>query len=107
MSVRRWAAGLAVLAVLMGGAVVTVLVVQVHQNFGEWGLSPSARPPKLVVGGRDYRRSTTAGRIAPEDVLLDHVAGGELYGPRSTDVPTVLELKTPDGVAAYELVGGP
>lgn len=107
MSVRRWAAGFAVLAVLLGGAVVAVLVVQVHSNFGEWGLSPSSRPPKLVVGGREYRRSTTAGSLAPHDVLLDHVAGGELYGPRNTDVPTVLELKTTAGVVSYELVGGP
>ena len=107
MSVRRWAAGFAVLAVLLAGAVVTVLVVQVHENFGEWGLSPSSRPPKIVVGGREYRRTTTATHVAPGDVLLDHVAGGELYGPRSTEVPTGLELKTPDGVVSYELVGGP
>ena len=82
-------------------------MVQVHKNFGEWGLSPSGRPPKLVIDGRQYRRTTTAAHVRPGEVLLDHVAGGELYGPKSTDVPTVLELKTPGGVASYELVGGP
>lgn len=107
MSTRRWAAGLGALAVLLGGVVVSVLVVQVHQNFGEWGLRPSARPPKLVVDGRTYRRTTTSRTVAPGEVPLDHVAGGELYGPGSGDFPTVLELKAPGGVTRYSLVGGP
>lgn len=111
MTARRWAAwaaGFAVLAVFMGAVVVAVLVVQVHEHYGEWGLAPSSRPPKLVYAGREYRRAGAAGGVAPGEALLDHVAGGELYGPRNAlDDPPVLELRTPQGVVRYSLVGGP
>lgn len=96
------------LAVLLGGVVVGVLVVQVHEHYGEWRLWPSSRPPKLVYGDREYRKADTVDDVEPGDVVLDHVAGGELYGPRSSRYdPTVLELKTPEGVTRYSLVGGP
>ena len=96
------------LAVLLGAVVVGVLVVQVHLHYGEWGLWPSSRPPKLMYGDREYRRSDTVAEVEPGDVLLDHVAGGALYGPKDSDYdPTVLELKTPEGVTRYSLVGGP
>ena len=105
MTARRWAAGLAALAVVLVGVVVAVLVTQVHQHFGEWRLRPSASPPKLLFGGREYRRATTVPGVPPGEVRLQPMAGGELYGP--SDHPTVVELKTPDRVTRYALVGGP
>lgn len=108
MTARRWAAGFAALAVVLGGVVVAVLVTQVHQHFGEWRLRPSATPPKLPFAGREYRRATTVPAIPPGEVRLEHTAGGELYGPPDRDDdPTLLELRTPDGVTQYALVGGP
>jgi hypothetical protein len=105
MSARRWTAGFATLAVLLGAVVAAVLATQVHQHFGEWRLWPSSTPPKLLFGGREYRRGTTVPAIPPGELPLDHLAGGELYGPGGA-TPTVVELKTTDGVTQYSLAPG-
>jgi hypothetical protein len=103
----RLAAGV-VAVVLVVAAVVAGRMVWVRYAYGEWSLSPSASPPRLMYDGREYRRADPVAEVDPGDILVDHVAGGQLYGPaHAVADPTVLELVTDDGVVRYSLVGGP
>lgn len=94
-------------AVLVVGVVVVGRVGYVRTQYGEWGIAPSDAPPRLHFGGREYRRGAPS-TVPAGDVVVGHVGGGDLYGPRNwPDAPTVLELRTPAGVTGYDLVGGP
>ena len=107
MTRGRMVAGL-VAVVLVAAAVVAGRVVWVRYAYGEWSLSPSASPPRLLHGGREYRRADPVAAVDPGDIIVDSVAGGQLYGPPDPlSDPTVLELVTDDGVVRYSLVGGP
>ena len=80
----------------------------VRTAYGEWGLNPSDTPPRLAFGGRDYHRGEPVDAVPPGEVVLGHVGGGELYGPRDRPyAPTVLWLRTSGGVTDYSLAGGP
>ena len=80
----------------------------VRAAYGEWGLNPSATPPRLAFGGRDYHRGAQVDAVPAGEVVVGHVGGGDLYGPRDrTYAPTVLELRTSGGVTDYSLAGGP
>jgi hypothetical protein len=96
--------GVLLLAALIAGG----RVAYVRSAYGEWRLSPSSSPPRLSFEGRDYRRGTPTTGVPAGEVVVGHVAGGDLYGPaRRTYAPTVLELRTSGGVTAYSLAGGP
>jgi hypothetical protein len=103
-------------------AVVVVLlvvkVVRVHQETGEFRLTPSAAPSEIHAYGRTYHR----GRSGPATSVPSGVqelgataGGGELFGPRHiatqgaprTVVPTVLWVRVGGTLWTYALSGGP
>ena len=98
-----------VLALVLLAAVVLVgRLGYVHVQYGEWGLAPSSSPSRLSFEGREYHRGGTVDAVPEGEVVVGHVGGGDLYGPaRRAYPPTVLELRTPDGITGYSLSGGP
>lgn len=106
---KPWRVVIGLLAVvLVSAAVVAGRVVWVRYAYGEWSLSPSASPPRLMYDGREYRRADPVAAVDAGDIVVDHVAGGKVYGPPHPPAsPTVLELVAQDGVVRYSLVGGP
>jgi hypothetical protein len=98
----------AVLVVLVAGVVLVCRVGYVRVAYGEWGVAPSSSPPRMMLGGREYRRADRVAEVAAGDVVIGHAAGGEVYGPPDARFdPTVVELRTDAGIFRYSLVGGP
>ena len=80
----------------------------VHQEYGEWGLSPSSNPPKIHVAGRSYHRGAPAVRPAGWQVVATVANGEAVWAPVGfASTPTVVVVLTPGGNVNYALSGGP
>jgi hypothetical protein len=93
--------------VLIAAAVVAVRVVHIHHRYWQWALVPSAAPPKIEVGGRDYKRSAGAAGLDADLVVGAGPRGGVIYGPGGRSIPVTVILRTDDGLVGYSLMGGP
>jgi hypothetical protein len=98
--------------------VVALQLVRVHQETGEFRLTPSAAPPDLHAYGRTYHRSTSGPATSVPSGVHEIGAtpgGGELLGPRhmathgapQAVVPTVLWVRVGATLWTYALSGGP
>jgi hypothetical protein len=103
---RRLLVSLLLAGLLLAGA---ARVAQVRFEYGEWGIGPSASPPQLFTGGREYRRSALPlSAPRPGEVVVGHAAGGDLYGaPGARYDRTAVVLVRGATVTEYGLVGGP
>lgn len=94
---------LVVVVGVLGGRLFTV-----HRAYGEWALTPSATPPRLLVNGREYQRSGSLVSLPAGSVpLLEESSGAIVYGPTSRFAPTVVVVKTSTDLIGYSLMGGP
>ena len=85
-----------------------VRLIGAHQEYGEWGLSPSSTPPKIHVAGRDYHRGAPTVRPAGWQVIATVADSEPVWAPRGfAGTPAVMVVATPGGDVNYALSGGP
>jgi hypothetical protein len=81
-SALRVLSGAVIAALLVAVGAVGWRLAQVHEQYREWSLSPSAAPPKIPVAGRDYQRGSAATSVDPTLVRIAFSARHEVvYGP--------------------------
>lgn len=94
---------------LVVAAIAAVRAYQVHAYGWEWGLIPSAAPPKVVFDHRNYSRGQVQTSV-PEGWSHqdDTMGGGEIFAPVSNGhAPTVIDVRDGSTVWGYALMGGP
>jgi hypothetical protein len=103
-----------VIACVIAGLLLIAEPGYVHSRYGEFRFSPTATPPKIPFGGRDYARSPEAptagiGWISTTPAAIGHTwGGGEVWGtPDAGYDRTVIWIHSDDFFYAYTLKGGP
>lgn len=104
------AVGLVIIATMALG----FQIVRIHEEFGEWRLTPSQTPPRLSLFGRSYDRSDLkpASAAPPGFVRVRETAqGAALLVEGETllvTAPVVVYSRDDQGrVWSYALAGGP
>ena len=99
--------------VLVAAGLLLVQSVRIHEQYGEWGMTAPATPPRITVLGRDYDRGRQSpSRDVPGSVepVGETDGGGTILVPAGSGgrQPVIVYVQDDeDRVWTYGLVGGP